>query len=103
MKTSQKVPRTISQKLFVLLVGAALFAIGACNSGPKEEDTKKEAEKQNDTMVAKPEKNDAQWIVDVEEANLKEVRVSKAALAHAMMDHTKNLAQMMIDGHQKAY
>ena len=97
MKTS------ISKKLLVICSAAMLFALGGCNQGPKEEDTKKEAEKQNDTTVAKPQKNDAQWIVDIEAANLKEVRVSKAALAHATMDHTKNLAQMMIDGHQKAY
>jgi len=104
--SNQKIPTmktSISKKLFALCVAATLFALGACNSGPKEEDTKKEAEKQNDTMVAKPEKNDAQWIVDVQAANLKEVRVSKAALAHATMTHTKDLAQMMIDGHQKAY
>ncbi|HYV93772.1 MAG TPA: DUF4142 domain-containing protein [Chitinophagales bacterium] len=93
----------ISKKLLVLCAAATLFAFGACNSGPKQEDTKEAAEEHNDTTVAKQEKNDAQFMVDAAAVNLKEIHVSEAALAHAMMAHTKQLAQMMIDDHQKAY
>ena len=97
MKTS------ISKKLLVLCTAATLFALGACNSGPKQEDTKEAAEEHNDSTFNKPEKNDAQFVVDAASLNLKEIHVSQAALAHAMMDHTKSLAQMLIDDHQKAY
>ncbi len=94
---------TIFNQFFALCTAVSLFAFVACNSGPKQEDTTKEAEKHNDTTFQKPEKNDAQFAVDAAAINLKEIRVSRAALSHAMMDHTKQLAQMMIDDHQKAY
>jgi putative membrane protein len=42
-------------------------------------------------------------MVDAASISLKEIHVSQAALAKATMDHTKQLAQMMIDDHQKAY
>src|SRR6266480_3682190 len=90
MKTS------IFKQFFVLCIAASLFSFSACNSGPKQEDTTKEAEKHNDTTFQKPEQNDAQFAVDAAAINLKEIHVSQAALNHAMMDHTKQLAQMMI-------
>ena len=91
------------KQFVVISIAVSLFGFIACNSGPKQEDTTKEAEKHNDTTFQKPEKNDAQFAVDAATINLKEIHVSQAALAHAMMDHTKQLAQMMISDHQKAY
>lgn len=93
----------ILKQFFALCTALSLFAFVACNSGPKQEDTKEAAEEHNDSTFDKPAKNDAQFVVDAAAINLKEIHVSRAALNHAMMDHTKQLAQMMIDDHQKAY
>lgn len=94
---------TIFNQFFALCITVSLFAFVACDSGPKQEDTMEAAEEHNDSAFKKPMESDAQFAAEAAAINLKEVHISQAALNRVTMDHTKQLAQMMIDEHQKAY
>ena len=97
------------KKSIVRVVGglipvACMFLLFACNnnSGNDMSDEKK-AEDANEDKYKGQAEDDANLVAFIAGVSLKEVQLGQLAQQRAMMDHTKQLGQMMVTDHQKSY
>src|SRR6266542_95585 len=81
---------------------SVLLLLMSCSNRPKQQDTKSEAEEHNDAKFDNTKNNDAQFLVDASEINLKEIRLGQLAQKHSMAVDVKKLGKMMEEGHTKA-
>src|SRR5215467_2277426 len=88
---------------FYMMLLLSVSTWSACTNSQSKEDSKDMAEEQNKAKFNNPEQKDAQFVVDAANINLEEIQLGKLALERATMDQTKQLAQMMVNDHQKAY
>lgn len=86
----------------VVALGATIGTM-SCNNTPKVEDTKKVAEEHNEAKFeTKSTEKDAQYLVNVAEINLEEIKLGQLAQQKATMAHVKELGKMMETAHTKA-
>jgi len=78
-----------------------LMLLGACAA--KKEDSKDEAEEQNDAALKKSDtKEDAEWAVEVADGGMLEVKVAELAQTNSKSADVKSFAAMMIKDHTAA-
>jgi len=78
-----------------------LIIAGGCAA--KKEDSKDQAEEQNDAALKKSDtKEDAEWAVDVADGGMLEVKVAELAQANSKSADVKSFAAMMIKDHTAA-
>ena len=86
----------------VVALGATIGTM-SCSNTPKVEDTKKVAEEHNEAKFeTKSTEKDAQYLVNVAEINLEEIKLGQLAQQKATMAHVKELGKMMETAHTKA-
>lgn len=108
------------KKLMSVLFAGTLVSLVACNSGSSTQDSVDSAKDANDSarknnafdstkdssMITKTtdtlSKSDANWAVEVANANMTEVELSKVAQQKATNDRLKGFANMMVTDHSKA-
>jgi putative membrane protein len=100
------------KKLMSLLFIGCICVFSACNSGTTKEDTVDSAKDVNDSMMSNDTSNmnpaapvtedDANWAVDVANAGMTEVELSKVAQSKATSQRLKDFANMMVRDHTKA-
>lgn len=107
------------KKVMSLLFAGSLISLVACNSGSSTQDSVDSAKNVNDSMISNKTdsgssnsmvttshdtltKSDANWVVDVANAGMTEVELSKVAQDKATSDRLKNFANMMVTDHTKA-
>jgi len=74
------------------------------NSTKTNEDPKKDAEDHNDAkFTTNNSEKDAQFVVDAADINLAEVSLGKLATTKGMTKDVRDLGDMMVKDHQKAY
>lgn len=102
-------------KTFVfILAGTFSLAIASCTNETRQEaktdadttkmgmqDAKDTAQATNDATMAKPQQTDAEFVTDVAAANMAELAVHKAALAHSTNKEVKDAAKHMEADHKK--
>jgi putative membrane protein len=107
------------KKLAGLLCIACVCVFIACNSGSSSQDSVDSAKNMNDSMMpdsnsmmhdtgmsamssAPVSKEDADWAVEIANAGMTEVELSKLAVNKATTQRLKDFANMMITDHTKA-
>lgn len=100
------------KKLMSLLFVGCICIFSACNSGTTKEDTVDSAKDVNDSMMSNDTSNmtpaapvteaDANWAVDVANAGMTEVELSKVAKDKATSQRLKDFANMMVTDHTNA-
>jgi putative membrane protein len=100
------------KKLMSLLFIGCICFFSACNSGTTKEDTVDSAKDVNDSMMSNDTSNmnpaapvtedDANWAVEVANAGMTEVELSKVAQDKATSQRLKDFANMMVTDHTKA-
>ena len=108
------------KKLLSVLTAGCICSLIACNSGSSSQDSTDSAKNVNDSAMSNNtfdstkdsskitktidtlSKSDANWVVDVANAGMTEVELSKVAKDKATSDRLKNFADMMITDHTKA-
>src|SRR5258706_10899167 len=101
------------KKFMSLLFIGCICVFAACNSGTTTQDSVDSAKDVNDSltsndssmnsMSATPVSDaDAEWAVEVANANMTEVELSKLALDKATSQRLKDFANMMVTDHTKA-
>lgn len=83
--------------LSVMALVSACLMMTAC--GNSEENSKKEAEKENEAKFDKPSEKDAQYIVDAYAASLYEVRMADTAKKYAVTQDAITLADAVLQAH----
>jgi putative membrane protein len=92
-----------SALLFIALISITSFGMISCDKKTKTEDTKEVAEDKNDAkMDGMKNEADAQFLVDVAEANQEEIGLGKLAQQKGSMADVKDLGKMMVEAHTKA-
>ncbi|REH00769.1 DUF4142 domain-containing protein [Flavobacterium aquicola] len=87
----------------VLGAGMLLFTMNSCKQEPKREDPVEAAEEINDEKIENNEvKDDASFLTEATEINIKEIEIGKLAKQKAASTDIKKYAQMLIDDHTKA-
>ena len=96
--------RKLKSALFIIaLISITSFGMTSCDNKAKTEDTKEVAEDQNDAkMDGMKNEADAQFLVDVAEANQEEIGLGKLAQQKGSMADVKDLGKMMVEAHTKA-
>ena len=90
---------TMIQTIFV----AFFLLVSSCGYNQKPNDTKVVAEEQNDEKFDNnKQENDAQFLVEAAEINLKEILLGKLAQQKGGTAHVKELGKMMEDAHTKS-
>ena len=100
------------KKLISLLFVGCICVFSACNSSSSKSDTVDSAKDVNDSMMSNDTSNmnpaapvtedDANWAVEVANAGMTEVELSKAAQDKATSQRLKDFANMMVTDHGKA-
>jgi len=98
----------------LLLAGAFAFTIASCNNETTDgvktdadttkvgmQDSQDTAQKANDEAMARPQQNDAEFVTEVAAANMAELAVHKAAIAHSANATVKADAKHMLTDHTK--
>lgn len=96
--------RKLKSALFIIaLISITSFGMTSCDNKAKTEDTKEVAEDQNDAkMDGMKNEADAQFLVDIAEANQEEIGLGKLAQQKGSMADVKDLGKMMVEAHTKA-
>jgi putative membrane protein len=96
-------------KKFILVFGSDvivltfLFALSSCNEHSKSDDSKAMAEEHNDAKFTDNKtENDAQFLVNSAEINLKEIQLGNLAAEKGTMAEVKDLGKMMAEAHSKS-
>ena len=100
------------KKLMSILFIGCMAIFSACNSSTTTEDTVDSAKDVNDSMMSNDTSNmnpaapvtedDANWAVEVANAGMTEVELSKLAQDKATSQRLKDFANMMVTDHTKA-
>ena len=92
-----------SSLFFIALLTVTSFAITSCDNKAKTEDAKEVAEDKNEAkMDDSKNEYDAEFLVDVAEANQEEISLGKLAQQKGSMADVKDLGKMMVEAHTKA-
>ncbi len=75
----------------------------ACTGDEKEADSKVIAEERNDAKFSAEEKSVADFMVDVADIVLCEIKISSSAAEKGSLQFTKDYATKMIETHKKVY
>src|SRR3954462_10930477 len=87
--------------LTIAIFSLLLIIAGGCAA--KKEDSKDEAEEQNDAALKKSDtKEDAEWAVEVADGGMLEVKVAELAQTNSKSADVKSFAAMMIKDHTAA-
>src|SRR5436190_22535547 len=86
----------------VFMVLVFMLALSILSCGPKRDDSKEQAEDQNENKFDGKMENDAEFAVEVAEGGMLEVRLGQLAQANSNSTQVKRFGQMMIDDHSKA-
>lgn len=82
---------------------STLILVLSCSNHPKQEDSKNIAEEHNDAKFDKStQNNDAQFLVDAAEINLKEIQLGQLAQKQGIAADVKKLGKAMEEAHTKA-
>ncbi len=100
------------KKLFGILCIACVCAFTACNSTSKNQDSVDSSKNVNDSMLpdsnssamasAPASEQDAKWAVDIANAGMTEIELSKVAQTKAVNPRLKGFADMMVTDHTAA-
>ena len=91
-----------SALFFVALLTVTSFAITSCDNKAKTEDAKEVAEDKNEAkMDDSKNEYDAEFLVDVAEANQNEMSLGKLAQQKGSMAEVKEFGKMMVEEHTK--
>ena len=91
-----------SSLFFVALLTVTSFAITSCDNKAKTEDAKEVAEDKNEAkMDDSKNEYDAEFLVDVAEANQNEMSLGKLAQQKGSMAEVKEFGKMMVEEHTK--
>ncbi len=100
------------KKLFGILCIACVCAFAACNSTSKNQDSVDSSKNVNDSMLpdsnssamasAPASEQDAKWAVDIANAGMTEIELSKVAQTKAVNPRLKSFADMMVTDHTAA-
>ncbi len=77
------------------------LTLPSCNN-PKPEDSKEVAEEHNDAKFSNAKEDDAKFLVNAAEINLKEIELGKLAQTRGTTNHVKELGKMMETEHSKS-
>ena len=92
-----------SALFFMALITVASFGMTSCDNKAKTEDAKEVAEDKNEAkMDDSKNEYDAEFLVDVAEANQEEIGLGKLAQEKGTMADVKDLGKMMVAEHTKA-
>lgn len=84
------------------IVTGILLAV-ACDTSQNVEDTKEIAEEQNEERFENNDKeDDAQFLVDVAEINMEEIKLGELAQKKGTTTKIKELGKMMVDAHTQS-
>jgi putative membrane protein len=88
--------------LQVAMLTSVIF-LASCENNQKPDDSKEVAEERNDDRFDNnKQENDAQFLVNVAEINLEEIRLGQLAQQKGQTPHVKELGKMMEDAHSKS-
>src|SRR5215471_3416333 len=103
------------KKLMSILMIGCICAFAACNSSNSSQDSVDSAKNVNDSTVSNNDtssmssmsatpvsQDDANWAVEVANAGMTEVELSKLAVDKATTQRLKDFANMMVTDHTKA-
>ena len=92
-----------SALFFIALITITSFGMTSCDNKAKTEDAKEVAEDKNEAkMDDSKNEYDAEFLVDVAEANQEEIGLGKLAQEKGTMADVKDLGKMMVAEHTKA-
>ncbi len=77
------------------------LTLPSCNN-PKLEDSKEVAEEHNEAKFSNAKEDDAKFLVNAAEINLKEIELGKLAQTRGTSNHVKELGKMMEKEHSKS-
>ena len=98
MKKSNLIKGGLAFSAFIV----AIFITASCNSNVKAEDRKEVAEKQNESKFdTQKKKDDAQFLVDASEVNLKGILLGQLAQERGGSAHVRELGLMLEGEHIK--
>ena len=104
MKNTKCLKDLLKQATFVTAIFATSFSLfTSCTNDRNTKDSKAIAEKQNDTNFDnKEKKNDAQFLVNAAEINLKEIFLGQLAQKKGKSSHIKELGRKMEEVHSQS-
>ncbi|MCW3103774.1 MAG: hypothetical protein JWO09_2214 [Bacteroidetes bacterium] len=95
--------KTMFQKTFLKLSGIAVVTLllASCDNANNSSDPKDVAEEHNDAKFDKAKEKDAQFLVDIADIFMKEVKLSELAATQAEAYDIKELGQMLKEDNAK--
>jgi putative membrane protein len=98
MKMNKSINKNFLQATVIISLA---FGISSCNSTDSKEDPKAIAEVHNDAKYNNTsEENDAQFLVNAAEMNLKEIKLSEVAEKNGSVKIVRELGNMILNAHQ---
>lgn len=96
---------TASILQFSLLLTVSSFSLMSCGNSTSTADTPKEISKEYNETTFDDEyaKKDAQFLIDVAEINLEEIKMGQLAQQNSSSNSIKEMGKMMEDAHTKSY
>lgn len=89
--------------LLLVTFGSSVLLIASCGYNQKRDDTRDVAEEQNkERFDDKRQRDDAQFLVNAAEINLKQIQLGQLAQQKGVTTHVKELGKMMEDAHTKS-
>jgi putative membrane protein len=95
-------PLSMKKQTVVIKFIVFLFALSILSCGPKRDDSKEQAEEQNEDKFDGKMENDADFAVEAAEGSMLEVKLGQLAQANSSSARVKQFGQMMIDDHNRA-
>lgn len=82
---------------------ALLFLVASCGTGQRPKDSKDVAQEENKARFDRDrQEKDAQFLVNIAEINMKQIRLGQLAQQKGTTTHVKELGKMVEDAHTKS-